>query len=163
MPDVVKNRIVFKRVSIEKKFEILDFIIDKKCRVDFNILIPQPLNIWLGNCGALEERIFKQTWYNWNQANWGTKWNAYNTRHIMYSRGVLELTFDTAWTPPYPWLAALINKLKTSFNHYYSLESDKVFIGKFSYKKEDEDTIKNPYSWSEVECSEKELNLLKKL
>jgi len=43
------------------------------------------------------------SWYDWRCSNWGTKWNAYDT-----SYGADEtLTFDTAWSCPFPILEEL--------------------------------------------------------
>ena len=65
------------------------------------------------------------TWHEWCCANWGTKWNAYDTE--------LDddiLTFDTAWSCPIPVLDALA---KICYNHNVS------FSGKWA----DEDTGHN--------------------
>lgn len=43
-------------------------------------------------------------WYDWSRAHWGTKWNACHT-----TPG--DLTFDTAWDAPRPWLEALAEHL----------------------------------------------------
>lgn len=37
------------------------------------------------------------SWYSWSIANWGTKWNAYSQ-----SESNNEITFETAWSTPYP-------------------------------------------------------------
>ena len=43
-------------------------------------------------------------WYDWNCANWGTKWDAYDieivSEHYEGDTAELSLTFDTAWAPP---------------------------------------------------------------
>ena len=43
-------------------------------------------------------------WYDWSVANWGTKWNACHVavRSEGISRGIAEITFDTAWSAPEP-------------------------------------------------------------
>ena len=40
-------------------------------------------------------------WYNWRCQNWGTKWDCYDL-HIDDDEmpNALELTFNTAWSPP---------------------------------------------------------------
>lgn len=45
------------------------------------------------------------TWYKWAIANWGTKWNAYDT--VELNDGV---QFDTAWSTPYPIILELSNQ-----------------------------------------------------
>lgn len=73
---------------------------------------------WYSNRDTKEERMFtpeeeKQlkelgasSWYDWSCNNWGTKWNAYDTR----IRDDESVQFDTAWSPPSPWLEALAAK-----------------------------------------------------
>ncbi len=47
-------------------------------------------------------------WYEWRLDNWGTKWDAYETRvdHLQDDPKLLRLRFLTAWSPPVPWLRA---------------------------------------------------------
>lgn len=42
-------------------------------------------------------------WYGWQNANWGTKWNAYD--QIEVDENVIE--FDTAWSTPYELMLKL--------------------------------------------------------
>jgi hypothetical protein len=50
------------------------------------------------------ERLYGcRDWYGWSTANWGTKWNAYSTNDT----DVDEVTFETAWSNPYPVMVAL--------------------------------------------------------
>jgi len=42
-------------------------------------------------------------WYDWTKANWGTKWNAYD--QTINEDG--SITFLTAWSTPFPAMAAL--------------------------------------------------------
>ncbi len=46
-------------------------------------------------------------WYGWNCEHWGTKWNAYGDGEWDNRGDVAEIQFETAWSPPTPWLAAL--------------------------------------------------------
>lgn len=53
-----------------------------------------------------------QSWYGWNNANWGTKWNACDTVadiDIEHLEGEVEVVikFDTAWSEPLPIFDAL--------------------------------------------------------
>ena len=41
-------------------------------------------------------------WYDWCCEHWGTKWNAHQ-----YSHECGEVWFETAWSHPYPVIAAL--------------------------------------------------------
>lgn len=52
------------------------------------------------------------TWYGWNNANWGTKWNACDTEaeiDIEHLEGEVEVVikFYTAWSEPLPIFEAL--------------------------------------------------------
>lgn len=60
--------------------------------VDFNEVLPEPAD--LGD-----------RWYQWRIANWGTKWNGYQT-----DRGEGQIRFTTAWSSPYPVVRALSAK-----------------------------------------------------
>lgn len=47
-------------------------------------------------------------WYDWSNANWGTKWNAYSS--VTDPEGEADscrIKFDTAWAPPLPVLQRL--------------------------------------------------------
>lgn len=46
-------------------------------------------------------------WYDWANAEWGTKWNAYDASYL-HTGKKLTLHFDTAWSPPEPWYEALL-------------------------------------------------------
>ena len=57
-------------------------------------------------------------WYNWNNANWFTKWDASDPDvHIMtnaVSRPTsISLTFSTAWAPPEPVFVAMSTQFPT--------------------------------------------------
>lgn len=47
------------------------------------------------------------TWYEWNSANWGTKWNACDCNVVRDSADSLSLYFKTAWGSPEPIFVAL--------------------------------------------------------
>lgn len=57
---------------------------------------------------ALEniEKYGHKDWYSWSIANWGTKWNAYET-----SDDEDSIKFDTAWSTPAP----IVEKLSEMF------------------------------------------------
>lgn len=46
------------------------------------------------------------SWYEWCNANWGTKWNAYTVKRISDT----VITFQTAWSMPAKWLEKLVEK-----------------------------------------------------
>jgi hypothetical protein len=48
-----------------------------------------------------------QDWYSWSTSNWGTKGNAYSQNS---DEGSNEISFETAWSTPYPVIEALSRK-----------------------------------------------------
>lgn len=54
-----------------------------------------------------------RSWYDWNVANWGTKWDACHVQVIEddLDDGTLVYRFDTAWSPPVPVVEAMIEAL----------------------------------------------------
>lgn len=87
-------------------------------KFDFNTLIPGPPHIYHGNLSAEDHQDFPLNWNTWNNANWGTKWNAYvSTCHVDGHNAII--LFDTAWSVPYPVLAAFANKFGIPFEHRY--------------------------------------------
>ena len=44
--------------------------------------------------------ITDQRWYDWRLANWDTKWDAYDLTVEDEDPDQLEVTFNTAWSPP---------------------------------------------------------------
>ena len=124
MPNHVINELIFRDVDKIAQALILNRLCDAEGKVDFQILVPVPLNIWWGNAGQRHEQAFKRTRLDWASENWGTKWNAYDQAPIEATADTLTLRFQTAWSPPYPWLAAVFNGLKCSFEHNWMSEGD---------------------------------------
>jgi len=56
-----------------------------------------------------EPKIQIVSWYDWNTANWGTKWNA-STVSINISGKIAYIEFDTAWSVPEPIYEELLEK-----------------------------------------------------
>jgi hypothetical protein len=46
-------------------------------------------------------------WYSWSNANWGTKWNAYDGYANSVEDDYFGVGFSTAWSPPMPLLAKI--------------------------------------------------------
>lgn len=84
---------------------------DEKGRVnnfDFNNIIPCPEALknddWQRDKAVAEANIKKYGyagWYDWNVANWGTKWNSVEARghNGDTGSGTYVFTFSTAWSP----------------------------------------------------------------
>lgn len=61
----------------------------------------------------------KMDWYDWNIANWGTKWGAYQTKII----STTEVMFQTAWSAPHPVIEKLAALNPTAdFRHEWADE-----------------------------------------
>lgn len=104
MPNHVTNRIQFygKQENINK---VLELIKGEDTCIDFNKIIPMPDNIFRGNLGIEERKLYgSNNWYDWSCSHWGTKWNAYST-HLDKEQNLME--FDTAWSCPVPILEEL--------------------------------------------------------
>ena len=41
-----------------------------------------------------------QRWYDWRVQNWDTKWDAYDVEVVDPDPENMEITFNTAWSPP---------------------------------------------------------------
>ena len=78
-------------------------------------------------------------WYNWNIANWGTKWNAYDVEiddKIDDDHPFLGYSFTTAWSPPTNVILALVDyivekRLDISMDWFY--EEEQGWGGKMHY------------------------------
>lgn len=75
---------------------------------DFNAVLPCPEklkdNDWQNNKEVSEANVKEygySGWYDWNVANWGTKWNSVEARgsNSLTEKHTYEYTFDTAWSP----------------------------------------------------------------
>jgi hypothetical protein len=117
MPNHIINEIIFRDLTADRKNELLANCCDKDGKVDFEILVPMPLNVWRGSVGTRHEQAFKIVGLDWARENWGTKWNAYSHKPTETTADSLIFRFETAWRPPYGWLCAVFNRFKLSFEH----------------------------------------------
>lgn len=53
------------------------------------------------------ETFGHKTWYEWCLDKWGTKWNSGEDLEVDVSETSISVSFDTAWSPPLPVMAAL--------------------------------------------------------
>ena len=81
---------------------------------------------FFGKCPTHNEPSFgnhPDNWYNWNIENWGTKWSAaevWSTEDYEVGDRCIEYSFDTAWSPAEPIVAALAAKFpKLHIEHRY--------------------------------------------
>lgn len=90
-------------------------------------------NMWL--CAKNVIDYGYATWYDWNRANWGTKWNAYDTE----VSGDDTIIFCTAWS----CVAGLIKKLSAmwpdlTFEYTYADEDTGYNCGRYEFEKGEE-------------------------
>jgi hypothetical protein len=50
---------------------------------------------------------YDQAGYEWELKTWGCKWGACSAEIVDFWEGHLEYAFETAWSPPIPFLAKL--------------------------------------------------------
>jgi hypothetical protein len=72
----------------------------------------------VNSSAALIDKYGADNWYDWQCANWGTKWDVYCNNikswgidHLNNSKYFIYLVFDTAWGPP----TEAIKRLKMSY------------------------------------------------
>lgn len=94
--------------------------------LDFSKAVPMPDTVFQGDLGKAErEKYGTNNWYDWSIENWGTKWNVSHIEpHVdvkvsndfdpydywKFDEQKATLTFDTAWSPPLPWLEVAATK-----------------------------------------------------
>lgn len=71
------------------------------------------------------------TWYGWNIANWGTKWNAHDTEKLDKD----TIVFDTAWSAPVPVIEQLSKMSpEIAIKHWYADENMGSNTGCITYR-----------------------------
>lgn len=103
--------------------------------MDFEKIIPMPENIFRGNLGLRERKLYgKNNWYDWSVANWGTKWNAYGfDPNTNYSKEK-EIRFLTAWSAPHPVIEKLAEMFPSvKFEHKWADEDIGMNCGRRVY------------------------------
>lgn len=108
MPNHVTNHIGFSAHWMQARY-IVNSILNDRREVDFSTLIPVPMHVYHGNLSREDDRDFPINWDAWNRSEWGTKWNAYSTRINICGNSV-DIYFDTAWSPPRPFITAFFNR-----------------------------------------------------
>ena len=126
MPNHCFNRVTFYSANTHDVAKLKQIFEDENC---FGQIIPEPdwpntpltdssVGNWLtdkrgdvGELPVLEEDpfkrlVFKSTdrtddrWYDWRIHNWDTKWDAYDVEVVDPDPENMEITFNTAWSPP---------------------------------------------------------------
>lgn len=115
MPNHVTNKLVF---QADRAAEVFAAVCPND-RFSFEALIPPPPHMYHGDLGAEDDKDFACNWSTWNRANWGTKWGAYQSTCGLTDDGMAFIKFQTAWSVPYPIIAAFCNRFQMPFEHRY--------------------------------------------
>lgn len=132
MPNHIINILTFEG-SNNSIFQLFKIMKGENRLLDFNNIIPCPNNIYQGDIGNRETKLYgeENCWYNWNTTNWNTKWNAYN--FIEFPMDIYHIIFHTAWNEPTPVILQLSKYYSDIvITHYYSDEGEN-FVGKAAY------------------------------
>lgn len=139
MSNFVKNRIeiVGSKKQVKEIYERFNTIDDEGLNQfpDFNKVIPQPDNIFRGDLGVKEKEACKRanipTWLDWNNENWGTKWNSFGCEKVGYN----VFTFETAWGGVPNIIFAMSEKFPdVEFIYEYSDEETGYNCGTYRFK-----------------------------
>jgi hypothetical protein len=135
MPNNVINEVVFQRPASEHT-AILAKVCNAEGKVDFEVLVPMPAQIWRGSVGRIHTDAFgaQNIGLDWARLNWGTKWNAYGHKPVEADADSLTIRFQTAWAPPYPWLVALFNTCGEFRHNWLDEGRSDSFTGLFSVR-----------------------------
>lgn len=169
MPNHVITEIRFSDVSAEKRAEIIGLCSGPEGEIDFETLLPPPLNVWKGSAGTRHEKAFgkQNIALEWSRANWGTKWNAYGLggvdgayQSVVEGDGTLTLTFKTAWSTPYGWILALWHAAGVPLSYSFLDEgASSAKTGRFTAY--GDDMINDP--WREDDATPEEHRRMHKL
>lgn len=101
MPNDCQNKLTIKGKNLNK---IKEFLKSEDSEFDFRKILPQPKEVIESEN---DSKGMIPLWYEWNTANWGTKWNAYEI-NLTQKQESLEYSFCSAWVPPIPVIKKLI-------------------------------------------------------
>jgi hypothetical protein len=93
MPNHVINEVIFRGVDAAAQDAISAKICSAPGKVDFEVLVPTPPNVWLGNVSSLHEKAFgrERCALDWSTVEWGTKWNAYGLKPIERTEDIADM------------------------------------------------------------------------
>ena len=78
-------------------------------------------------------------WYDWRNRYWGTKWGACDIEITQDDEDFLEITFNTAWSPPEPIVEVLRSKYECKDEDSYS--NGKYLSVSWLYELEGEEAV----------------------
>jgi hypothetical protein len=125
MPNWCANVVIVSHADKSKLDEFRQAAVDNQTKAssDFmNVLCRKPADVG-------------DNWYEWNVANWGTKWDVdvFVTEDTDES---VTLSFDSAWAPPIEFFRHLTEQGYTVTGYYY--ESGMGFAGIYENGQNDE-------------------------
>lgn len=68
----------------------------------------------------LREAYGAINWYDWNNANWGTKWGFYDVCNVEVEENMISFNADTAWSPASTALAKIAEKYGVDITNHYA-------------------------------------------
>ena len=113
MPNWTENNVKFVCKTKEGADQLKSLLESKKQSFDFNNIIPMPMELKETVSGSenskpdwqkeqskqLKVKYGTDNWYDWSVENWGTKWNAVDSK-VFQDNHILRYSFDTAWDAP---------------------------------------------------------------
>lgn len=80
-----------------------------------------------GFAGGQQSGNTPNNWYNFNNREWGTKWDAYDL-HVDSAPKAFYATFSSAWSPPLPVFEAMVEQ-HPELNFDFSWEEEQGWGG----------------------------------
>ena len=115
MPNWCNNTLIVEG-NVEDLQRIKSLLINEQGEFSFNWAVPQPENLYRENISSEKrDELDAQgipNWYDWNNRNWGTKWDACSAFIDTDEDNEIRINFQTAWSPPSDWLYSFFKKLE---------------------------------------------------
>lgn len=112
---------------------------------NLNYIIPQPENIYQENLSMEKREQLNAAnipnWYDWNIANWGTKWNTYSFEshgvEEYFEKQIYSIEFQSAWSEPCDDIWLKLAEMFPTLDFFCRAdgERDSVRIWKFNQQK----------------------------
>lgn len=120
MPNWCENTLII--YDKDKGQQVIDFMRSDDEKFDFNNIIPMPEDVKETENISLTAKVRKEShgrnWYDWSVKNWGAKWNACRVDIGKTEDGFPRIHFETAWTPPFKVIEAIIDKFELNDFQY---------------------------------------------
>jgi len=84
-----------------------------------------------------DERIKKygfSNWYDWAVQNWGTKWGTYDVGKWKNGKKSIEISFNSAWSPPLPVIKTLSDKFPSAVFTLEYADEGGGFLGSTTFE-----------------------------